>query len=159
MDVFYSGDQRVDENTSRNRLVDMLEARLNALHLGVVIEHQMVDATRCDFTASTSISGSQAVLVTEVKGQWNAGLYTAASTQLDKRYTIYPGAADQGVYLVLWFGDDETVAGRKTPSIKSAAELRQEIITQMPEGLRGRIDIYVLDVSRSKTTKTTAGSK
>ena len=99
----------------------MLEARLNALNLGVVIEHQMVDGTRCDFTASTSINGTQAVLVTEVKGQWNAGLYTAASTQLDQRYTIYPGAADQGVYLVLWFGGDETVAGKKTPSITSAA--------------------------------------
>jgi hypothetical protein len=152
VDVFYSGDDRVDENTARNRIVDMLEAQLNAMNLSVVIEHQMADANRCDFTASTSIGGSQAVLVTEVKGQWNKELYTAASAQLAERYTIYPGAADQGVYLVLWFGDSETVAAKKTPSITSAAELRQEIIASMPENLLGRIDVYVLDVSRAKAT-------
>ena len=149
VDVFYSGDERVDENTARNRIVEMLEARLNAMHLGVVIEHQMSDATRCDFTASTSIGGSQTVLVTEVKGQWNRELYTAASAQLAERYTIYPGAADQGVYLALWFDGSETIAGKKAPAITSAAELRQEIIAQMPDGLIGRIDVYVLDVSRT----------
>ncbi|MCK5555259.1 MAG: hypothetical protein KAI76_03390, partial [Alphaproteobacteria bacterium] len=150
LDVFYSGDTRVDENTARNRIVEMFEARLNALHLGVVVEHQMLDAKRCDFTASTSINGSQAVLVTEVKGQWHRELYTAASAQLAERYMIYPGAADQGVYLVLWFGGSETIAGKKSPSINSAAKLRQEIITKMPENLLGHIDVYVLDVSRSK---------
>jgi hypothetical protein len=114
VDVFYSGNDRVNENTARNRIVDMLEARLNAMHLGVVIEHQMADAKRCDFTASTSINGSQTVLVTEVKGQWNPELFTAASAQLAERYTIYPGAADQGVYLVLWFGGGETVAAKRS---------------------------------------------
>jgi hypothetical protein len=138
--------------TARNRIVDMLEARLNALNLGVVIEHQMADATRCDFTASTCISGSPIVLVTEVKGQWNRELYTAASAQLAERYTTYPGAADQGVYLVLWFGGSETVAAKKAPSITSAGGLRQETIASMPESLLGRIDVYVLDVSRAKNT-------
>jgi hypothetical protein len=153
VDVFYSGGDRIDENTARNRIVDMLEARLNALHLGVVIEHQMADAKRCDFTASTTINGSPIVLVTEVKGQWNAELYTAASAQLTERYTIYPGAADQGVYLVLWFGAGETVAGKKAPAITSADELRREIIAQMPDNVTGRIDVYVLDVSREKNAK------
>jgi hypothetical protein len=159
VDVFYSGEKRVDENTARNRIVEMLEARLNAMHLGVVIEHQMSDAARCDFTASTSIGGSQTVLVTEVKGQWNKELYTAASAQLAERYTIFPGAADQGVYLVLWFGGGEIVAGKKAPAITSADELRHEIIAQMPESLMGRIDVYVLDVSRAKAVKSIAEPK
>ncbi|QPJ61341.1 MAG: hypothetical protein G3M70_05330 [Candidatus Nitronauta litoralis] len=148
VEVFYSGDERVDENTARDRIVEKLEERLNALHLGIVVEHQMRDAKRCDFTASTSIYGSQAILVTEVKGQWNRELYTAASAQLAERYMIYPGAADQGVYLVLWFGGDEKIAGKKNQSITSANELRQEIIASLPESLLGRIDVYVLDVSR-----------
>jgi hypothetical protein len=149
VDVFYSDDGHVNENTARNRIVEMLERRLNALNLGIVIEHQMSDLTRCDITASTSVSGSQVVLVTEVKGQWNRELYTAAQAQLADRYTIYPGAADQGVYLVLWFGNRETVAGRQAPAIASAAELRREIIAQMPNSLLGRIDVYVLDLSRT----------
>ena len=159
VDVFYSGGKRIDENTARNRIVDMLEARLNALNLGVVIEHQMADAKRCDFTASTSINGSPIVLVTEIKGQWNKELYTAASVQLAGRYTIYPGAADQGVYLVLWFGDNVTVAGRKAPSITSADLLREEIVQSMPADLLGRIDVYVLDVSRAKKVKKASTAK
>lgn len=152
VEVFYFGDDRVDENTARNRIVDMLEARMNALNLAVVVEHQMKDANRCDFTASTSINGSQVILVIEVKGQWHKELFTAASAQLADRYMIYPGAADQGVYLALWFGGDETVAGRKAPAITSADELRNEILTQMPESLMNRIDVYVLDLSRPKKT-------
>jgi hypothetical protein len=148
VDVFYSGGKRVDENTARNRIVEMLEARLNALNLGVVVEHQMADAKRCDFTASTSIGGSQTILVVELKGQWNRELYTAAAIQLSDRYTIYPGAAGQGVYLVLWFGGNEKVAGKKESSITSASELRQAIIASMPDDLAGRIDVFVLDVSR-----------
>jgi hypothetical protein len=155
VDVFYSGDERVDENTARNRIVDRFEARLNAMSLGIVIEHQMANANRCDITASTSINGSQAVLVTEVKGQWNAELYTAASAQLADRYSIYPGAAEQGVYLVLWFGGNETIAGKRVPSIASAAELRKSIVSSMPKILQGRIDVFVLDVSRlQRATKT-----
>jgi hypothetical protein len=34
VEVFYSGDNPVEENTARNRIVEMLEARLNALQLG-----------------------------------------------------------------------------------------------------------------------------
>src|SRR5262249_10957617 len=152
VEVFYSGGKRIDENTARNRIVDMLEARLNALNLGVVIEHQMANAKRCDFTASTSISGSPAVMVVELKGQWHKELYTAAAVQLAARYTIYPGAADQGVYLVLWFGEDVTIAGKKNRSITSADQLRRQILIEMPAELSGRIDVYVLDVSRKKRT-------
>jgi hypothetical protein len=148
VDVFYNNNERVDENTARDRIVEMLERRLNALNLGVVVEHQMARLNRCDFTASASINGSQVVLVTEVKGQWNRELYTAAQVQLADRYTIFPGAADQGVYLVLWFGNGETVAGRQAPTIASAADLRRDIISKMPISLLGRIDVYVLDVSR-----------
>jgi hypothetical protein len=153
VDVFYSGKKRVNENTARNRIVDMLEGQLRAQNLGVVVEHQMIDATRCDFTASIVIDGSPVVLVTELKGQWNRELYTAAAVQLAGRYTIYPGAADQGVYLILWFGGDVTIAGRKEPSITSPDVLRQKIVERMPAELAGRIDVYVLDVSRTNTDK------
>lgn len=153
VEVFYSGDKRVNENKARDRIVDRLQDRFRALNLGVVVEHQMANEKRCDFTASAVIDKSQVILVTELKGQWNPELYTAASVQLAGRYTIYPGAANQGVYLVLWFGGDEKIAGRKDPSITSPALLREEVIKRMPAELAGRIDVYVLDVSRAKAAK------
>lgn len=40
-------------------------------------------------------------------------LFTAAKAQLWKRYTIHSRADAQGIYLVLWFGPDVTVAGKR----------------------------------------------
>jgi hypothetical protein len=153
VDVFYSGSKRVNENTGRNRVVEALQDRFHSLNLGVTVEHQMIDETRCDFTVSTMIDGSKVILATEMKGQWNPGLFTAAAEQLTARYSIFPGAADQGVYLVLWFGPDVPVAGRKEPSLSSPEMLRQEILKRMPRELAGRIDVYVLDVSRTRKAK------
>jgi hypothetical protein len=153
VEVFYSGDKRINENKARDRIVDRLQDFFRALNLGVVVEHQMANEKRCDFTASTVIDQSQVILVTELKGQWNPELFTAASVQLAGRYSIYPGAANQGVYLVLWFGSDEKISGRKEPSITSPALLREQIMSRMPAELAGRIDVYVLDVSRTKPAK------
>ena len=152
--VFYPGGTRVDENTARSRIVDMLEPRLNALNLAVVIEHQMASAKRCDITASTSINGRPILLVTEVKGQWNPELYTAASVQLAERYMIYPGAAQQGIYLVLWFGREEKIAGKKDTTATNPAQLQDTIIQNMPAELRGIVDVVVLDLSRPLTADT-----
>lgn len=152
-DVFYSGSRRVNENTGRNRVVEALQDRFHSLNLGVTVEHQMIDETRCDFTVSTVIDGSKIILATEMKGQWNPGLFTAAAEQLTARYSIFPGAADQGVYLILWFGSDVTIAGRKEPSLSTPELLRQEILKRMPVELAGRIDVYILDVSRSRKAK------
>lgn len=153
VEVFYLGDRRISENKARDRIVDRLQDRFRALNIGVVVEHQMASEKRCDFTASAVIDKSPLILVTELKGQWNPELYTAASVQLARRYTIYPGAANQGVYLVLWFGGEEKIAGRKDRSIISPTMLREEIIKRMPAELAGNIDVYVLDVSRDKTAK------
>jgi len=159
LDVFYSGGKRVDENIARNRLVEMLDAQLTALNLVVNIEHHMAHAKRCDITASTVIDGKPIVLVTEVKGQWHDELYSAASTQLAERYMIYPGAAQQGIYLVLWFGGDEKIAGKSDPSITSPAELCRSIIASLANELRGAIDVIVLDLWRPAAIKRTKLSR
>ena len=94
---------------------------MTALGLSVVIERHMSGGNRCDITASATIGGANRLLVIEVKGQWNRELYTAASAQLDQRYAIHPDAARQGVYLVLWYGNGEKVAGLCNPTITTAA--------------------------------------
>lgn len=153
LDTFYPGGKRVDENTARNRIVDRLQGRMTALGLSVVIERHMAGANRCDITASAVIEGIGRLLVIEVKGQWNKELYTAASVQLDKRYAIHPDAARQGVYLVLWYGNSEKVAGLVDPTISTPAKLKATILSKMSEELRRRIDVVVLDLSRPGSTR------
>lgn len=148
VDQFYSGGKRVDENTARNRIVDRLKARMTALNLAVVIEHQMADQNRCDITVSAILDGIARLLVIEVKGQWHSALFTAAAQQLDSRYAIHPNAERQGIYLALWFGPNEKVAGLKNTDISTPMELRTKILTEMPSELHGFIDVFVLDLSR-----------
>jgi hypothetical protein len=96
------------------------------------------------------IGGKRRLLVTEVKGQWHKDLYTAAAAQLHERYSIHPDAEQQGIFLAIWFGADEKVAGIKNRSISSAQDLRMRIEANLPQALRGLIDVFVLDVSKPK---------
>ena len=138
LDTFYTGGEHVDENTGRNRIVDRLSARMTALGLPVVIERHMADGNRCDITVSAALPGTHRLLVIEVKGQWNAELYTAASAQLAERYAIHPDAAGQGIFLVFWYGPDVSVAGRVTTGIASADALKDAIVAQSAGVLAGR---------------------
>ena len=88
------------------------------------------------------------MLVTEVKGQWHPKLYEAASNQLNDLYAIHPDAEQQGIYLVLWFGADEKVAGKTEHKIPDANSLKAEIKSALPTNLMGLIDVFVLDVSK-----------
>lgn len=149
LDVYYSGDKRVDENTARNRIVEFLKPRFSGLDVIGDIEKYMAAGNRCDFTAEISLNGQQHLLVVEVKGQWNKELFTAASEQLHKRYSCHPDAADQGIYLVLWFGSDEKVASLVGHGIDTPQQLKEKILEQMSAELHGKIDVFVLDLSRA----------
>lgn len=148
LDTFYDGGRHVDENTGRNRVVDRLNARMTALGLSVVIEHHMAGGNRCDFTATAAATGKRLLVVVEVKGQWHPELFTAASAQLSDRYASHPDAAGQGIYLVFWFGGEETIAGKVDTTNSSPDSLGDAIIARMPAQLKSVIDVVVLDVSR-----------
>ncbi len=139
--------ERVDENTATKVIVDRLQLKSQALGLSVTIEHHLHDDKRSDFTLRANIEGTEYLLVTEVKGQWHKELYTAAATQLSERYMGHPNAADQGVYIAIWFGAEYSVAGVRTHEVTSASELKLKIEANMPDDLKTKIDVFVLDVS------------
>jgi len=151
LEVFYDEKgQRVDENTARNRIVEHLKGHMTANRLSVAIEHHMSGGNRCDFTAAATIEGARRLLTVEVKGQWHTELFSAAATQLNERYASHPDASQQGIYLVLWFGPDEKVAGKKNHGYATPATLREAIIQKMLTELRGRIDVHLIDLSKSQ---------
>ena len=149
VEMFYDGGKRVDENTASERIAERLQPRLIALNMAVTIEHQLKDAKRCDITTTTMLGGSRKLLVMEVKGQWHRELFTAAAAQLHERYSIHPDAEQQGIYLVLWFGNGEKIAGKKDATISGPDDLNRKVVESVPEELRGLIDVFVLDLSRS----------
>lgn len=147
-DRFYEKNERLDEVKSTEIIAERLNLRLEPQGISITPEHQLKGQNRSDFTASKLIGGKRRLLVTEVKGQWHRELYSAASAQLYDRYSIHPDAEQQGIFLVIWFGESETVAGRKLHGIKTAQELKISIEAVLPVDLRGLIDVFVLDVSR-----------
>lgn len=148
-DRFYEKNERLNEVKSAEIIAERLNLRLGLQGISITLEHQLKGQNRCDFTASKLIGGRRRLLVTEVKGQWHRELYSAASAQLYERYAIHPDAEQQGIFLVIWFGESETVASRKTHGIKTAQELKISIETVLPADLHGLIDVFVLDVSRN----------
>ena len=147
-DRFYEKGDRLGEVRSTEIIAERLNLRLEPKGISVTPEHQLKGANRSDFTVTKMIGGTRRLLVTEVKGQWHNELYTAASAQLYERYSIHPDAEQQGIFLTIWFGTDEKVAGRKKHNIGSAQELRIRIEANLSQALRGLIDVFVLDVSK-----------
>lgn len=147
--LFYQNGARLDENAATKIIASHLDLMLKPLKISISIEQVMKDDKRSDFTASKLLEARRCMLVAEVKGQWHPDLYSAAAEQLAKRYSIHPDADGQGVYIVLWFGPLETVAGKKRHGISCASELKASVEAALPGNLRGFIDVVVLDVSRN----------
>ncbi|MBC7478650.1 MAG: hypothetical protein H7317_11215 [Pseudorhodobacter sp.] len=89
------------------------------------------------------------MLVVKVKSQRNEGLFTGAEGQLAEQYAIHPAAEKQGIYLVLWFGPDEWVAGKKPQLVMRASQLRQQLEYGLPAEIVGKIDIVVYEGTAS----------
>jgi hypothetical protein len=90
----------------------------------------------------------------EIKGQWHPDVWGAASVQLIEKYAHDWRADDRGIYLVLWFG---RVAKKNLPkhpeglaAPKTSSDLREMLIAGLSPTERTRIDVFVLDVSKSK---------
>ncbi len=147
-DIFYEKGERLGEVPATKRIADRMKLRLESKGITIILEHQLKDSYRCDFTCTKTIGGQRRLLVIEVKGQWHRELYTAASGQLHERYSIDPDAEQQGIYLVLWFGVTEKVAGKRNTELQNAQDLKKNIENTMPNELRGLIDVFVLDLSR-----------
>lgn len=148
---FFESGKHLRENPCTLIIAERLSLKLLSKGIIITPEHHLKDDKRSDFTASKFINGKRRLLVAEVKGQWHKELYTAAKCQLHERYSIHPDAEYQGVFLVLWFGADIPVAGLKMSEIGSAEELKLSIQTSLPSELHGLIDIFVLDLSNSRS--------
>ncbi|MFJ4430567.1 NACHT domain-containing protein [Pseudomonas sp. NPDC089395] len=90
----------------------------------------------------------------EVKGQWHSELWRGADKQLEALYTRDWRAEDHGIYLVLWFGDQQPPnkrlrnPGKGMPIPQTAHELRELLVTESKSAREGRVIVFVLDLVR-----------
>lgn len=94
----------------------------------------------------------------EIKGQWHKEVWTAADTQLDRLYTTDWQTQDHGIYLVLWFGDQQRGKALKTlgkghPTPRTADEMQEALTERSLAAQSGRVAIVVIDLTQSSATQ------
>jgi hypothetical protein len=138
-----------DEPSCRDALLPMLCGILNQFDVDCQPEAQYVFNNRADIRLSYK---AEFELPIEVKGEWHRELWSAAKDQLIRNYSIAPKANGYGIFLVLWTGGTLQMlpkdGGRRA---KNAAELQERLTSTIPVENRGKVKVFVLDVSwRSK---------
>jgi hypothetical protein len=146
---FWDRERPKDENTCRDRLIDLLRPRLPS-EVAFLPETLMPDQTRADIVAIFNGTG----VPIEIKGQWHKDVWRAASVQLIEKYARDWRAEGRGVYLVLWFGD---VRGKNIPrhplgwpSPITASDFSDSLVQQLTAAERRWVDVVVFDVSSTR---------
>lgn len=147
--AFWSGNVPLDENTCRDRFLDLLRGYIPK-QIAVNPESRMPDAKRVDIAAIYNGMG----LPIEVKGQWHPTVWDAPSVQLIDLYTKDYRASGRGIYLVFWFGPvnkkNLTIHpnGKKSNTTATKpAELREMLVQRIAPPERVRVEVVVIDVS------------
>jgi hypothetical protein len=90
----------------------------------------------------------------EIKGQWHSELWKGADRQLDALYTRDWRAEGRGIYLVLWFGEQQKTTkrlkspGRQETLPTTADELKKMLVATSSSAREGRVSVFVLDLVR-----------
>lgn len=137
----------IDENTSRDRLLDLL--RLKLKHLDIVAEPEAMYAD--DKRADIAIYYKNMKLPIEIKRDDHREIWTAAENQLNKQYARDPASEGNGIYLLFWFDGEKM---KKPPSgvgkPTCAKTFKEAIDYVIPESCLGLIESIVIDVSIPK---------
>ena len=140
------------EPRTENECRDQMLIPLGKLPFGIQLppEVAMPQGKRGD---AAFVYGDIAVPL-EAKGQWHREVWTAASTQLDRYYTVAHKSASKGIYVVFWFGYEASARKRLklppngAPKPQTAEDMRLELQALIPTERRSDIAIVVLDLTR-----------
>lgn len=147
-DQYWDGNTPKSEERCRNALLSALEPRLSPLGISAIPERQLADKKRADI----GIASGLIHIPLEAKGEWNRDLWKAIDKQLIAQYCREPASDGYGIYLVFWFAYDLKAAptdGGTKP--KTPEELQQRLTATVPEALKHKIAVLVVDCSKPKT--------
>jgi len=148
-------DEHIDENTARDRLLELLRPKLRHLDISAEPEVRYADDKRADI----AIYCRGMKLPIEIKRDDHDKIWVAAENQLEKQYSRDPASEGNGIYLVFWFDGKCMVKhpkGFKMPA--NALELKITLKSTVPETSAGLIDVIVIDVSVPAGKKATANT-
>ncbi len=135
------------ENLCRNALLSDLRQRLPQ-GVDAQPEGQYANDKRADIRVSyTHPSAGYFQVPVEVKKNSHPKLWSAIHNQLIAQYTIDPDTDGYGIYLVFWFGKEDTKTPHKRGYPADAEEMKKWLEDSLsPEEAR-KISVCVIDVS------------
>ena len=131
------------ENSCRDVLLEALKSRLPKT-VDAAPEGRYVADKRADIRAS---HGGFNVPI-EIKKNSHRDLWTALRSQLIGQYTTDPTTSGHGVYLVLWFGANETWKHPDRTRPTTPDELRMQLEGDLTREEACKISVVVLDVTK-----------
>ncbi|MET4678800.1 NACHT domain-containing protein [Stenotrophomonas rhizophila] len=138
------------EEIARNCLLGMLRPLLIPHGLRAEPEGHMSAGKRVDIV----VYGDQIKSVIEIKRDFHSQVWTAASEQLHRLYSIDPEAGDFGIYLVFWYGEKRKADQPLPPNRKvrpaTAKEMQVMLEADLPAHLRASTRIVVMDVTGAR---------
>ncbi|MDI9335139.1 MAG: hypothetical protein QM533_12270 [Cytophagales bacterium] len=137
---------RVEEWCRDVLLTRLREKLAKQHHVQISPEAQQTRSSRADLKVSYQ---NKCVLPIEIKRAQHSDLWSAAETQLAKKYAIDPLAQGYGIYLVLWFGRDTQYQSNPKDGGKRALtsqELQQRLTAHLSASCKPKIKVFVLNV-------------
>jgi hypothetical protein len=137
-----------DEERCRDHLLGLLRQASEGITLDP--ETHVAGDREVDITCSVDALR----MPIEIKGQWHPGLWHAADSQLDRLYMQDWRAGGRGIYLVLWFGQNQppnkclASPGRRAERPQTPDELREMLVARSMATREGRVLVFVLDLVR-----------
>jgi hypothetical protein len=135
--------EHIDENTARDRLLELLRPKLKHLDITAEPEVRYADDKRADI----AIYSRGMKLPIEIKRDDHKNIWTAAENQLEKQYSRDPASEGNGIYLVFWFDGKGMKKPSRLEKPTSANELKLALEKTVPKSSSGLIDVIVIDVS------------
>ena len=146
-DQYWSGETPRSETLCRNAFLSALQRLLSPLGISAEAESQFADETRAD----VKVTAFPYHIPIEIKGEWNKDVWKAIRVQLIAKYGRETASDGYGIFLVFWFTGNLKAAptdGGAKPKIPQELELR--LAATVPEALRRKIAVLVVDCSRKK---------
>lgn len=135
------------EEIARNSLLGLLRPLLLPHGLRAEPEGHMSADKRVDIV----VYGSNIKALIEIKRDFHGEVWTAASEQLHRLYSVDPEADGFGIYLVFWYGQKRKYAQPLPPNGKvrpaSAKEMQLMLEDGLPSHLRASTKVLVMDVT------------
>ena len=146
-DQYWSGETPRSETLCRNAFLSALQRLLSPLGISAEAESQFADATRADI----KVTAFPHHIPIEIKGEWHTDLWKAIPEQLVAKYGREIASDGYGIFLVFWFtGNLKTAPTDGGAKPKTPQELQQRLAATVPDELRRKIAVLVVDCSRKK---------